>query len=151
MAGPQPDLPPSPTVTQQQSVPSARAPFQTRAATLHKPLYSYLYLSLLSSQQQPAYSANEDVDILTFKRHLTAALVQFLGLNGAAIASSMDILKVEGRDVWIRTGQEDGRVILAAVGDWLGEDGVIWRVKGRGDWLGGLIARTREGVLWKGD
>lgn len=48
------------------------------------------------------------------------------------------MLKVAGRDCWIRVAGEDGTAVVGALGQWVGgaEGGVAWRVRGRGEWLG---------------
>jgi ribonuclease P/MRP protein subunit POP8 len=95
--------------------------------TLRKPTWTYFHLKLFSSAPTP-----ETLDILTAKRYLNAALQRFLGLHGAAIA--VDILKLEGEEVWIRVPREDAMAVHEAVSGWVGED-VKWIVKGRDEWL----------------
>jgi ribonuclease P/MRP protein subunit POP8 len=108
-----------------------------RSITIRNPPHTYLHLTLLtttvpSSKQPP-------VDILTARTYLTSALSQFLGLTGTAIP--VDFLKVEGRDVWIRTPREDSIAVVGALSQWIGKDwGVSWRVKAKGEWLGAVIA-----------
>ena len=58
-------------------------------------------------------------------------------MTGTAIP--IDILKVEGRDVWVRVPREDGRAVVEAGSGWVNE-AVTWRVKGKSEWLGGLVA-----------
>ncbi|KAF1990664.1 hypothetical protein K402DRAFT_369481 [Aulographum hederae CBS 113979] len=118
--------------------------------TLRSPTWTYLHLTLYTSHpssdpfQPPSTttasaSSSEDLDPLTARTHLTAALRQFLGLTGLAIP--IDILKVEGCDVWIRVPREEGAAVRAAVSGWVGRGdgvGVGWKVKAYGEWLGGL-------------
>ena len=78
------------------------------------------------------------VDILTARTYLSSALQQFLGLTGLAI--SIDFLKVEGKDVWIRVPREDGLAVSNAISTWVGSEGVSWRIKGKSDWLANLAA-----------
>lgn len=80
------------------------------------------------------------MDILTARTYLTAALQQFLGMTGTAIP--IDFLKVEGREVWVRVPREDGAAVVEAVSGWVGGESVGWRVKGKGDWLGTVVAGT---------
>ena len=82
------------------------------------------------------------MDALTARTYLTSALAQFLGLTGRAIG--IDILKAEGRDCWIRVAREDGVAVERALVAW-GAEGVAWRVRGVGAWLGGLGGRGGEG------
>lgn len=63
---------------------------------------------------------------------------RFLGLAGTAV--SIDFLKVEGRDIWIRVPRDDGSVVVGAVSSWMGSEGVAWRIRGKSEWLGSLVA-----------
>lgn len=78
------------------------------------------------------------IDILTARTHFTSALQQFLGLAGTAI--SIDFLKVQGKDVWVRVPRDDSAAFLAALSGWIGHDGVAWRIRGKSEWLGSLVA-----------
>ena len=135
--------------------------------TLRKPQWSYLHLRLVSSSSttaapsavpslpaSPATSTNPphapwaqdavpgaDIDALTARALLLAPLAQFLGHMGAAVA--VDVLRVSGRDVWVRVPRGDGALVVGAVSGWVGrgegkEERVAWRVVGRAEWLGGL-------------
>lgn len=82
--------------------------------------------------------------------------MQFLGLTGSAI--SIDILKVEGRECWVRVPREGLSPLIAAVGGWVGgsgagaggmEERVGWRVRGSGNWLSALLAQQDEARIWK--
>lgn len=113
--------------------------------TIKTPPFSYAYLELLTS------SASEtNLDDLTVRSYITAALTQFLGLTGSAI--SIDILKVEGRECWIRFPREDLSPVVAALGGWVGghkNDGQVgWRVKGSGNWLSMLVAKKGVERTW---
>ncbi|KAL2266538.1 hypothetical protein VTJ83DRAFT_5890 [Remersonia thermophila] len=102
------------------------------------------------------------LDNLQLRAYLTAALRQFLGDTGAAIP--LDILLLRGASAWVRVPREDLAALAAAVaafdglapegggaGPWGGrEGGVLLRVRACGDWLGALIGRDEEGVLWTG-
>lgn len=78
------------------------------------------------------------VDVLTARSYFTSALQQFLGITGTAIP--IDFLKVEGSDAWIRVPRDDGAVVVSAVSGWIGTDGFAWRIRGKSEWLGSLIA-----------
>ncbi|CAF9936809.1 MAG: hypothetical protein HETSPECPRED_010452 [Heterodermia speciosa] len=104
--------------------------------------FTYLHLTLLSTSPSPP-----PLDGLTAHKHLTAALRQFLGITGTAIP--IDILKVDDGDVWIRVPREDGAAVAAALGNWVDAgEGVSWRIRGRGQWLGALVARTGLEKVW---
>lgn len=117
--------------------------------TIRRPPFTYFHLTLLSSS--PSATATADPDILTFHKHLTSALQQFLGETGLAIP--VDFLKTQGADCWIRVPREDGVAVGEAVSGWVGSRGtgdgweVGWRVMGRGDWLGAVVAGTGKGLF----
>lgn len=58
-------------------------------------------------------------------------------------------MKIEGRECWVRVPRADLAVFVAAVGGWV-VGGVGWRVRGKGNWLGGLLARSGEERVWSG-
>ncbi|PVH85386.1 hypothetical protein DL98DRAFT_44756 [Cadophora sp. DSE1049] len=115
--------------------------------TIKTPQFSYACLQLIS--ESPS-STGSQLDSLTVRSYLGSALSQFLGLTGSAI--SIDLLKVEGRETWIRVPREDLSPVLAAVGGWTGGsevDGkVAWRVKTSGNWLSVLIAQGEADQMW---
>lgn len=49
---------------------------------------------------------------------MTPPLQSYLGLTGAAIP--IDILKSEGRDVWIRVERQDAKGLQAGLSGWVG-------------------------------
>ena len=103
--------------------------------------FTYLHLTLisLSSLTIKPVSATQPIDLLTFRAHLTSALTQFLGTTGAAIP--LDIIKAEGRDVWLRVPFEDGMAVTEALSGWVGSD-VAWRIRESGCWLGGMVGAS---------
>lgn len=111
--------------------------------TLRQPPWSYIRLQHLTSSPQPP-----DLDAVTAHLHLNAALSQFLGLHGAAIP--FDILKFEGRDVWIRLPHEDSSALIAAVGGWVSTSGEGWRVKGSSSWDAAALGRDSGQDLFDG-
>ena len=100
--------------------------------------WTYLHLTLISSSTIMSASSTPAIDALTARSYLTSALQRFLGLAGTAI--SIDFLKVDGRDIWIRVPREDGAAVVGAVNGWVGMEGVAWRIRGKSEWLGGLVA-----------
>lgn len=50
----------------------------------------------------------------------------------------------ETHDFWVRVPREDGDKVVAAVAGWMGREGQALRVKGRGDWLGGIVGGGRD-------
>ncbi|KAH8798977.1 hypothetical protein F5882DRAFT_186954 [Hyaloscypha sp. PMI_1271] len=115
--------------------------------TIKRPPFSYVHLQLISDTDSV-----KDLDSLTVRSYITAALTQFLGITGAAI--SVDILKVEGTECWIRVPREDLSPVVAAVGGWVGGPGhetagkVGWKVKGRGNWLSVLVGGRSKADVW---
>lgn len=100
--------------------------------------WTYFHLTLISTASLASTSNALTTDILTARTYLTSALQQFLGLTGTAIP--IDFLKVQGTDVWIRVPREDGAVLANALSGWLGAEGMAWRIRGKTEWLGRLIA-----------
>ncbi|KAF2772253.1 hypothetical protein EJ03DRAFT_348640 [Teratosphaeria nubilosa] len=96
--------------------------------TLHAPQWCYIHLRHLSS----ATSTSPDLDLVTSHLHLLQPLSRFLGLHGSS--TPLDILKLDGTDVWIRIPAEDREVLVAAVGGWVGAKGEGWRVMGSSSW-----------------
>ncbi|TKA24100.1 hypothetical protein B0A50_06840 [Salinomyces thailandicus] len=102
--------------------------------TIRSPPWAYVHLQHLSP---PGGGTN--LDAVTAHLHLSAALSQFLGLHGTAIPT--DIMKLEGREVWIRIPAEDKTALIAAVGGWVSGKGEGWRVKGASSWDARAMAR----------
>ncbi|MCJ1484164.1 hypothetical protein MMC06_004332 [Schaereria dolodes] len=140
MAAPQPNEPLPSTVTKKKRKAklkphSTKTPSST-TYTIRSLPYTYIHLNLLTT---PPSASSTTVDALTARTYLTSALQQFLGMTGTAIP--VDFLKIEGRDVWVRVPREDGKAVVEAVTGWVGGSeaaGVAWRVKGKGEWLGGI-------------
>jgi ribonuclease P/MRP protein subunit POP8 len=113
--------------------------------TIKTPPFSYACLELISDS-----TTDNELDMITVRSHIMASLTQFLGLSGSAI--SVDILKVERKECWIRIPREDLTPVLAAVGGWIGGndvDGKVgWRVKARGNWLSSLVGNYGVEKIW---
>ncbi len=80
-----------------------------------------------------------------------SAMTQFLGISGSAL--EVDVLKVGGRECWIRVQREDLSAIVAGCGGWrkvVGGVGVGWRVVGYGNWLGVLGDDAGFEEVWSG-
>ena len=115
--------------------------------TIKTPQFSYACLRLISGT---VTSIGAPLDALTVRSYIGSALNQFLGLTGSA--SSIDILKVDKDECWIRVPREDLSSFLAAIGGWVGRsevDGKVgWRVKASGNWLSVLVAQGEESHIW---
>lgn len=79
-----------------------------------------------------------------------SALTQYFGVTGSAV--SIDILKVEEKNCWIRFPSEDLSTVLAALEGWVGftetDESFRWSVKRSGNWLGILAGEEDAGRLW---
>ncbi|KAH6715193.1 hypothetical protein BKA61DRAFT_479737 [Leptodontidium sp. MPI-SDFR-AT-0119] len=115
--------------------------------TIKTPQFSYACLQLISDSPT---ATSPELDSLTVRSYIGSALNQFLGLTGSAI--SIDVLKVEGAESWIRIPRKDLSLVLAAVGGWTGgsegNSRVGWRVKASGNWLSVLVAQGEAGQIW---
>ncbi|KAG8626041.1 hypothetical protein KVT40_006442 [Elsinoe batatas] len=106
--------------------------------TIRNPDWSYIHLKLITPVSLQAAvdgsnkSAKGSLDEVTAYLHLQSALQRYLGVHGTAIP--LDILKVEGLEVWIRVPREDAGAIVAAAGGWVGNGGEGWRVVAWGCW-----------------
>lgn len=127
---------------QETTTPSPKPPYTRghtlKTQTISRPQFAYIHLSLNSPS--PLSSTTTPLDNKTVWSHLRSALTQFLGLTGSAIP--IDILKIHGRDVWLRVPRQDRSPVLAAVGGWIGEEeggNVGWTVRGAGNWLSSLV------------
>ncbi|OQN98718.1 hypothetical protein B0A48_15384 [Cryoendolithus antarcticus] len=107
--------------------------------TLRNPLWAYIHLSLVTAKFPSSYPNYPPLDSFTAHLHLTSALSQFLGLHGGAIP--IDILKLEGQDVWVRIPADDRVGFVAAMGGWVGRGGEGWRVVGWSSWSAGASGR----------
>lgn len=119
---------------------------QITTKSIKTPPFSYARLELISES-----TTDIQLDNLTVRSYIMAALTQFLGLSGSAI--SVDILKVDGTEAWIRVPREDLSPVVAAVGGWVGgseEERVGWRVRGSGNWLGSLVGEKGVEKIWSG-
>ncbi|RMY31069.1 hypothetical protein D0865_15097 [Hortaea werneckii] len=95
--------------------------------TMRSPPWSYIHLQHLTPPGSEA-----KLDAVTAHLHLTASLSQFLGVHGTAV--SVDITKLEGKDVWIRVPNQDSS-------GWTSSKGEGWRVKGSSSWDARAMAR----------
>lgn len=138
------------TITQTNFMTSNHQATETTTSFRHPP-YTYLHLSLVTlpsaSPLHHQLSRPTPLDAITALSYLTSALQQALGLTGTAI--TIDILKVEDLDVWIRVPYEDGSAVMAAISQWSSPTkGAALRVRGRGAWLGGLVGKGIGSKLW---
>ena len=110
--------------------------------SLRDPLSTYLKVYVSHAQK----SSTENLDEITVKTHLDAALNQYLGLTGMAVP--VDILKVEDRLAWIRVPTDNEIAVVAALSQWVGKGATSLRVQGRATWLGALVDEDVNEKLW---
>jgi ribonuclease P/MRP protein subunit POP8 len=108
-------------------------------ATLRSPSWTYFHISLFTLQPLPPPSQTP-LDALTARRHITSAFQRTFGLTGEAMP--VDILKLDGDEVWIRVPIEDAVAVHESLSSWVGTEmgGQRWVVKGRDEWLVRLVA-----------
>lgn len=115
--------------------------------TIKTPSFSYAQLELFS---EGPTSVDTEMDTLQLRSYCNAALRQFLGDTGSAIA--IDILKVEGGECWVRVPRQDLSPFAAAITAWTGvmEQGHrrILRVKQCSDYLGAMVGADGQDSLW---
>jgi len=101
--------------------------------TLRHPQWSYFHLSMFTLN-----SGQPSMDAISARQSLNSALTRFLGLTGSSI--SLDIIKLEGRELWVRVPRDDGKAFHEAISAWIGGGQARFIVKGRSDWLVKLVA-----------
>ncbi|KAF3068975.1 hypothetical protein GL218_08145 [Daldinia childiae] len=130
-----------------QSVAGIKKSHELATVTIKTPRYSYVHLELFSASADPGV-----LDVLQVRSKCTSALKQFLGTTG--LGMPLDILKVEGKDCWLRVPRDDLAAFSAAITAWQGsyQDGLhsSLRIRGCSDWLGALVGRDGEDELWTG-
>lgn len=110
--------------------------------TIKTPPHAYAHLELITINQETL------LDDLTLRQYLTSALRQFLGLTGMGMP--IDILKVSGRECWVRVPRQDLGAFAAALTAWTGSGGSAsgFRVCAAGPWLGALVGRHDQRKIW---
>lgn len=116
--------------------------------TIKTPPFSYAHLQLVTDDDA---DGAPELDNLQVKSYCTSALRQFLGITGMAI--SLDILKVDGPDCWLRLSRQDLGPFAASITAWKGtsEGGVqrLLRIKQCSDWLGTMVGSNGQEQLWR--
>lgn len=148
-------MPPStaPPGTEPRSTPKQglESSHEILTCTVKAPPFSYVHLEL-STDRGPDDDDDgaAELDNLLVRSYCTAALRQFLGLTGLAI--SVDILKVEGRQCWVRVPRPHLGSFAAAITAWKGtSEGnahCVLRVRQCADWLGMMVGADGHDVLW---
>ncbi|TQV99065.1 hypothetical protein IF1G_01280 [Cordyceps javanica] len=129
-----------------------------REFTIKAPEFAYAHLELHTDGS----SAPEAValDELLVRSYCADALRQYLGQTGAGIP--LDVLKVAGRQCWVRMPRDDVQSFAAALtayrgsvagGGGSGDGGstlFLLRVKQCSDWLGTMVGSEALEKLWRG-
>ncbi|CAK7264141.1 hypothetical protein SEPCBS119000_000847 [Sporothrix epigloea] len=123
-------------------------------STIGRPPFAYAQIEVISSSDLlggGTDTSQEGLDALQVRSYCDAALKQFLGATGAAMP--VDLLKLDGREFWVRVPREDLSLFAAALASWnpVSRNGTatILRLKASGNWLGSLIGQTEQSSLWK--
>ncbi|KAI1406505.1 hypothetical protein F4819DRAFT_160452 [Hypoxylon fuscum] len=135
------------SMTGTQSAAKLKKSHELVTATIRAPRFTYAHLEVFSNSTKLP-----ELDALQVRSYCTSALKQFLGTTGIGIP--LDILKVEGRDCWLRMPRDDLGAFAAAITAWQGsvQDGThsTLRIRGCSDWLGALVGRDGQEKLWTG-
>ncbi|CAG9943201.1 unnamed protein product [Clonostachys rosea f. rosea IK726] len=112
--------------------------------TVKNPQFSYALLELVTDNE------DAELDNLQVQSYCNTALRQFLGITGAAIP--IDVLKVQGKECWVRVPQPELGAFAAGITAWRGtiEDGAqnILRLKQCSDYLGSMVGGYSQDTLW---
>ncbi|KAM4056033.1 hypothetical protein HRG_002957 [Hirsutella rhossiliensis] len=92
--------------------------YEILTCTIKAPPFSYAHLELYTDRGPDDNGGAAELDNLQVRSYCTAALRQFLGLTGVAI--SVDILKVEGSECWVRVPRPHLGSFAAAITAWKG-------------------------------
>lgn len=132
-------------LTSTQPPPKSQKSHELFTSTIRSPAFAYAHLELVGDAALPA-----KLDNLQVRGYCTAALRQFLGDHGVAVA--IDILKVDGKECWLRLPRQDLGIFSAAITAFPGtsQNGgtSLLRLLACGDWLGSLLGRADEQKLW---
>ena len=114
--------------------------------TIKSPPHSYARLEMVSETLEPV-----QLDALQVRSYCTAALRQFLGDTGAAIA--VDILRVRGAECWLRVPRQDLAAFAAALTAFPGisqggGQASALHLRACGNWLGALLGKREQQKLW---
>lgn len=109
--------------------------------TIQTPPYAYAHLELITTTAMT-------LDNLQVRSYLTSALKQFLGLTGSGMP--IDILKVDGKECWVRVPRQDLGAFAAALAVWPGSGSAVtgFLIRAAGDWLGALVGRSDQRKIW---
>jgi len=120
----------------QQSEPSV----VLHSSTLRRPQWTYFHLAAFSTAAEEPPN-----DPITTRQNLSSALSKFLGLAGWSIP--VDILKIQGTDIWVRVPRDNSRAFHEGVSAWVGQGQLKYIIKGKDDWLPKLSVGDGQDVF----
>ena len=110
------------------------------STTIKNPTFAYAHLELITTNSLI-------LDDLQIRSYLTSALKQFFGATGSGMP--IDILKVQGKESWVRVPRQDLGAFAAALTSWSGSgNSTGFIIRAAGDWLGALVGRHDQRRLW---
>lgn len=116
------------------------------STTLRSNRWAYVRLQV----QPEGHTKKHELDILEARSFCSTALNQYLGISGGAI--SIDMLKVDGCEFWIRIPSNALTRFNAAVASWngpmIGDKKYTMMVVGYSEWLGTLISEFEWERIW---
>lgn len=123
----------------------SQKPRELFTCTVKTPPYAYACLEMVSESLDPV-----QLDALQVRSYCSAALRQFLGETGAAIA--IDIIKVRDAECWVRVPRQDLAAFSAAItafsGFSQGGKTSALQLRACGNWLGALLGKSEQQRLW---
>ncbi|KAK7749908.1 hypothetical protein SLS53_000490 [Cytospora paraplurivora] len=130
-----------PTVFINDKIKSTSKSHDIYTTTIKTPPYAYAHLELITTTAVA-------LDHLQLRLYLTSALKQFLGSTGSGMP--IDILKVDGKQCWVRMPRQDLGAFAAALTVWTGSGATVtgFLIRAAGDWLGALVGRYDQRITW---
>lgn len=125
--------------------PSKKRSYPNKSAVLHQntlrhPQWTYFHLSLFTTAAK-----SPEHDALTARQNLSSALSKMWGLTGWSMI--IDILKLEGPELWVRIPRDNAKIFHEAVATWIGDGQMKYVVVGRDDWLVNLCGGDAQDLF----
>ena len=122
-------MPPSHVLRNDPDANNQLSPSHIHSHTLRRPQWTYFHLCVLRTDGN-----SPSLDIITTRQNINSALSRFLGFMGTTI--DVDILKLEGEEVWVRVPRDMAKAFHEAMSGWTSAGGQTkYVIKGRDDWL----------------
>jgi ribonuclease P/MRP protein subunit POP8 len=120
--------------------PQSEASIVLHSSTLRRPQWTYFHLSAFSTANEPP-----SYDAISTRQNLSNAMKKFLGLTGSSIP--IDILKIEGSEVWLRVPRDNSRAFHEGVSAWIGKDLMKYLIRDKDDWLSQMSAGNGQDLF----